>query len=193
MSQSPVKGKGDLNGCRGQQVQFTGAPARHDRPGRQRPAHHSRLSAQDKAPRQALAHELAAHCTASSAKQLCYSILTDAQKHKFEEENELDLSFGVKGLSRFRGNLFMQRGAVAGAFRSIPFKPSGHSRSSGFRRSWKTSQRSRAGWSWSPGPTGSGKSTTLASIIDKINTERPSTSSPSRTRSSTCTPQELRS
>src|SRR5512147_3203261 len=49
-------------------------------------------------------------------KQLCYSVLADAQKHKFEEENELDLSFGVKGLSRFRSNIFMQRGAVAGAF-----------------------------------------------------------------------------
>src|SRR3982074_1446641 len=55
-------------------------------------------------------------------KQLCYSILTDAQKHKFEEENELDLSFGVKGLSRFRANVFMQRGAVAAAFRTIPFQ-----------------------------------------------------------------------
>ena len=55
-------------------------------------------------------------------KQICYSILTDAQKHKFEEESELDLSFGVKGLSRFRANIFMQRGAVAGAFRTIPFK-----------------------------------------------------------------------
>jgi len=55
-------------------------------------------------------------------KQLCYSILTDAQKHKFEEDNELDLSFGVKGLSRFRSNIFMQRGAVAGAFRMIQFK-----------------------------------------------------------------------
>ena len=55
-------------------------------------------------------------------KQLCYSILTDAQKHKFEEENELDLSFGVKSLARFRANLFLQRGAVAAAFRTIPFK-----------------------------------------------------------------------
>ena len=60
--------------------------------------------------------------TPVETKQLCYSILTDAQKHKFEEDNELDLSFGVKGLSRFRANIFMQRGAVAGAFRTIPFK-----------------------------------------------------------------------
>ena len=60
--------------------------------------------------------------TPVETKQLCYSILTDAQKHKFEEDNELDLSFGVKGLSRFRANIFMQRGAVAAAFRTIPFK-----------------------------------------------------------------------
>ena len=60
--------------------------------------------------------------TATETKQLCYSILTDAQKQKFEQDNELDLSFGVKGLSRFRANMFMQRGAVAGAFRTIPFK-----------------------------------------------------------------------
>src|SRR4030067_436536 len=55
-------------------------------------------------------------------KRLCYSILTEAQKQRFEEEWELDLSFGVKGLSRFRANLYMQRGAVAGAFRTIPFR-----------------------------------------------------------------------
>ncbi|TMB10642.1 MAG: type IV pili twitching motility protein PilT, partial [Deltaproteobacteria bacterium] len=60
--------------------------------------------------------------TPVETKQLCYSILADAQKHKFEEENELDLSFGVKGLSRFRANIFLQRGAVAAAFRTIPFK-----------------------------------------------------------------------
>ena len=59
---------------------------------------------------------------AAETKQLCYSVLTDAQKHKFEEENELDLSFGLKGLSRFRANIFMQRGAVAAAIRTIPFK-----------------------------------------------------------------------
>src|SRR5512134_840757 len=60
--------------------------------------------------------------TPVETKQLCYSILTDAQKHTFEEENELDLSFGVKNLSRFRANVYMQRGAVAAAFRTIPFK-----------------------------------------------------------------------
>src|SRR3981081_4137958 len=60
--------------------------------------------------------------TPVETKKLCYSILTDAQKHKFEEENELDLSFGVKDLARFRANIFMQRGSVAAAFRTIPFK-----------------------------------------------------------------------
>src|SRR5512134_2602414 len=59
---------------------------------------------------------------AVDTKQLCYSVLTEAQKHKFEEESELDLSFGVKGLSRFRGNILVQRGAVAGVFRVIPYK-----------------------------------------------------------------------
>ena len=60
--------------------------------------------------------------TSVDCRQLCYSVLTDSQRQKFEETNELDLSFGVPGLARFRGNLFMQRGTVAGAFRQIPFK-----------------------------------------------------------------------
>ncbi|MBW2122726.1 MAG: type IV pili twitching motility protein PilT, partial [Deltaproteobacteria bacterium] len=51
--------------------------------------------------------------TATDTKRLCYSVLTDAQRHRFEEDNELDFSFGIKGLSRFRGNIFVQRGAVA--------------------------------------------------------------------------------
>src|ERR1700688_4317246 len=55
-------------------------------------------------------------------KQLCFSVLTEEQRAHFEKHNELDLSFGVKGLSRFRSNIYMQRGAVAGAFRTIPFK-----------------------------------------------------------------------
>src|SRR4030043_596673 len=60
--------------------------------------------------------------TPADTKALCYSILTDAQKHKYEENNELDLSFGVKGLARFRGNVFMQRGAVSAVFRQIPYE-----------------------------------------------------------------------
>jgi len=108
---------------------------------------------------------------AAETKQLCYSVLTDAQKHRFEETNELDLSFGVKGLARFRANVFVQRGAVAGAFRTIPYQimtfeelglPSVVS---------DLANRPR-GLLLVTGPTGSGKSTTLASILNKINTER---------------------
>src|SRR4051794_24001306 len=109
--------------------------------------------------------------TPVETKQLCYSILADAQKHKFEEENELDLSFGVKGLSRFRSNIFMQRGAVAGAFRTIPFKILTFAELGLPPVVAEISKRPR-GLVLVTGPTGSGKSTTLASIIDKINTER---------------------
>ena len=55
-------------------------------------------------------------------KQLAYSVLTDAQKHRFEENLELDFSFGIKGLARFRANVFMQRGAVAAVYRTIPYE-----------------------------------------------------------------------
>lgn len=103
-------------------------------------------------------------------KQLCYSILTDAQKHKFEEENELDLSFGVKSLARFRANVFMQRGAVAAAFRTIPFKILTFQELGLPPIVSEIANRPR-GLVLITGPTGSGKSTTLASIIDKINTE----------------------
>ena len=104
-------------------------------------------------------------------KQLCYSVLTDAQKHKFEETNELDLSFGVRGLSRFRANVFMQRGAVAGAFRAIPYKIKTFD-DLGLPKVVTELTRKPRGLILVTGPTGSGKSTTLATIIDKINTER---------------------
>ncbi|MCG3171873.1 MAG: Twitching mobility protein [Myxococcota bacterium] len=109
--------------------------------------------------------------TPVQTKEICYSILTDAQKAKFEEENELDLSFGVKGLSRFRANLFMQRGAVSGAFRIIPFKILSFDEL-GLPPVVNDLARKPRGLVLVTGPTGSGKSTTLASIIDKINTER---------------------
>jgi twitching motility protein PilT len=104
-------------------------------------------------------------------KQLCYSILTDAQKHKFEENNELDLSFGVRGLSRFRANIFMQRGAVAGAFRAIPYKIKTFEEL-GLPPVISDLAKKPRGLILVTGPTGSGKSTTLATIIDKINSER---------------------
>ena len=104
-------------------------------------------------------------------KQLCYSVLTDAQKHKFEEENELDLSFGVKGLSRFRGNMFIQRGAVAGVFRVIPYKILTFEELCLPPIVPELAARPR-GLILVTGPTGSGKSTTLATIVDYININR---------------------
>lgn len=108
---------------------------------------------------------------ASDTKQMCYSILTEAQKHRFEEENELDLSFGVKGLSRFRANIFVQRGAVAGAIRSIPFQLKSFEEL-GLPPVARELVKKPRGLILVTGPTGSGKSTTLASMIDKINSER---------------------
>src|SRR3990170_8753485 len=103
----------------------------------------------------------------AETKQLVYSILTDAQKHKFEEEDELDFSFGIKGLSRFRGNLFVQRGAVAGVFRTIPFKILTFQELGLPPVAEELSKKPR-GLILVTGPTGSGKSTTLAAMINRI-------------------------
>jgi twitching motility protein PilT len=107
----------------------------------------------------------------AETKALCYSILTDSQKHKFEEHNELDLSFGVKGLSRFRGNIFMQRGAVAGAFRTIPFEIRTF-QDLGLPEVVNELVKKPRGLILVTGATGSGKSTTLAAMVDRINSER---------------------
>lgn len=107
----------------------------------------------------------------NETKSLCYSILTDAQKHKFEEENELDVSFGVKGLSRFRANIFTQRGAVAGSFRAIPFEIKSFEDLK-LPNIVKLMSDKPRGLVLVTGPTGSGKSTTLAAMIDRINTIR---------------------
>jgi len=109
--------------------------------------------------------------SATETKQLCYSVLTDVQKHKFEENDELDLSFGIKGLSRFRANVFMQRGAVAAAIRTIPFKIMTFEELNLPPIVNELVKKPR-GLILVTGPTGSGKSTTLASMIDKINSER---------------------
>src|SRR3954463_163382 len=109
--------------------------------------------------------------TPAETKQLAYSVMTDSQKHRFEESLELDFSFGIKGLARFRANVFMQRGAVAAVYRTIPYEI----------RSFKDLGLPPviAGICDKPrglvlvtGPTGSGKSTTLAAMLDKINAER---------------------
>jgi twitching motility protein PilT len=104
-------------------------------------------------------------------KQLCYSVLTDSQKLRFEEDLELDFSFGVRGMARFRGNLFMQRGAVGGAFRTIPFNIRTFA-DLGLPPVFEELCNKPRGLVLVTGPTGSGKSTTLAAMIDKINTER---------------------
>ncbi|GAB4387780.1 MAG: type IV pilus twitching motility protein PilT [Thermodesulfovibrionales bacterium] len=109
--------------------------------------------------------------SSSDTKDLCYSILTDAQKHRFEEQSELDLSFGVKGLSRFRANIFMQRGAVAGAFRTIPFEIKTF-KELGLPEIINDLIKRPRGLILVTGPTGSGKSTTLAAMVDRINSER---------------------
>jgi twitching motility protein PilT len=105
------------------------------------------------------------------SKALCYSILSEEQKIEFEKKNEIDLSFGVKGLSRFRANIYVQRGAVAGAFRAIPFKILSFEEL-GLPQVLSDITQKPNGLILVTGPTGSGKSTTLAAIIDKINAEQ---------------------
>ena len=104
-------------------------------------------------------------------KQLCYSVLTDTQKLRFEEDKELDFSFGVRGVARFRANLFMQRGAVGGAFRTVPFKVQSFT-DLGLPPVIEELCNKPRGLVLVTGPTGSGKTTSLAAMIDKINSER---------------------
>ena len=109
--------------------------------------------------------------TPADTKQLAYSVLTDAQKKRFEEALELDFSFGIKGMARFRCNLFNQRGAVAAVYRLIPERIRTFEEL-GLPKVLATLADRPRGLVLVTGPTGSGKSTTLASMIDKINTER---------------------
>ncbi len=109
--------------------------------------------------------------TAVDTKALAYSVLTDAQKHRFEENLELDFSFGLKNLARFRGNLFNQRGAVAAVFRTIPWEIKTFE-ALGLPPVVKSFCDKPRGLCLVTGPTGSGKSTTLAAMLDKINRER---------------------
>ena len=106
----------------------------------------------------------------AETKSLAYSVLTDAQKRQFEEEKELDLSFGIKGLSRFRANLYNQRGAVGMAIRAIPYaiRPF---EELGLPKIVADLCEKPKGLILVTGATGSGKSTTLATMIDKINSE----------------------
>ena len=109
--------------------------------------------------------------TPADTKQLAYSVLTDAQKKRFEEHLELDFSFGIKGLARFRCNMFNQRGAVGAVYRVIPDRIRSFEELGLPLVLAKLAERPR-GLVLVTGPTGSGKSTTLAAMIDKINKER---------------------
>ncbi len=107
----------------------------------------------------------------TQTKQLVYSILTDKQKQRLEENLEIDFSFGIKGLARFRANVYNQRGALAGAFRQIPFEIRSF-RELGIPTTVEKLADKPRGLILVTGPTGSGKSTTLATILDKVNRER---------------------
>lgn len=109
--------------------------------------------------------------SAEKVQSLAYSVLTDKQKKEFEQNNELDLSFGITGLSRFRANVFKQRGTVAMAIRTIPYEILSFD-SLGLPKIVNDIAKLPKGLVLVTGPTGSGKSTTLASIIDEINSTR---------------------
>jgi twitching motility protein PilT len=109
--------------------------------------------------------------TAKDTLQLAYSVLTENQKKRFETEDELDFSFGIQNLARFRGNVFKQRGCVAMVIRMIPFNVRTFQDLGLPAIVAKLAERPR-GLILVTGPTGSGKSTTLAAMIDKINKER---------------------
>jgi twitching motility protein PilT len=109
--------------------------------------------------------------TPEQTQGITYSVLNEEQQKRFEQDKELDFSFGVKGLSRFRGNVFMQRGVVSLAIRQIPYDILGF-KELGLPSVVQKLAEKHQGMILVTGPTGSGKSTTLASIIDKINNER---------------------
>ncbi len=110
--------------------------------------------------------------TSDMTKKLSYSMLTEKQKLKFEQNSELDFSFGIESMSRFRCNVFMQRGNVAVVLRQIPYKVRSFDEL-GLPKVIAEFAKLPRGLVLVTGPTGSGKSTTLAAIIDKINRERP--------------------
>ena len=103
---------------------------------------------------------------------LAYSVMSDEQRKKFENTRELDFSFGIKGLSRFRANVYLQRGVVSMAIRQIPYEIMAFE-SLGLPTSVREFTNRTKGLVLVTGPTGSGKSTTLAAMLDRINATRP--------------------
>jgi twitching motility protein PilT len=109
--------------------------------------------------------------TPVDTKQLCYSVMNDAQKLRFEEDLEIDFSFGIRNMARFRANVYMQQACVAGAFRIVPYNVIPLEEIGLPSVVADLCERPR-GLVLVTGPTGSGKSTTLASMIDRINQRR---------------------
>jgi twitching motility protein PilT len=109
--------------------------------------------------------------TGEDTKKLAYSMLSEKQKLKFEQASELDFSFGIESMSRFRCNIFMQRGNIAVVLRQIPYEVKSFEEL-GLPKVISEFAKLPRGLVLVTGPTGSGKSTTLAAIIDKINRER---------------------
>src|SRR5262252_4230333 len=109
--------------------------------------------------------------TPQDTQRLAYSVLNEGQKQKYEEDNELDLSFGIQGLARFRCNVYRQRGAVGAAIRVIPIKIRSFEELGLPSIVEQLADRPK-GLVLVTGPTGSGKSTTLAAMVDKVNSER---------------------
>lgn len=109
--------------------------------------------------------------SADDTRALAYSVLNDEQKKKFENDKELDLSFGVQGISRFRANVFLQRGVTTMAIRTIPYEILNFEKL-GLPKAVKKLADLPRGLVLVTGPTGSGKSTTLASMIDYMNANR---------------------
>jgi twitching motility protein PilT len=107
----------------------------------------------------------------TDTQRLCYSVLTETQKKRFEEKNEIDMSFQWRNVSRFRANFFRQRGSVAGAIRQIPSRVMTFDELGLPPAVGQLVDRPR-GLILVTGPTGSGKSTTLASMVDTINQRR---------------------
>jgi twitching motility protein PilT len=108
--------------------------------------------------------------TPVDTKTLCYSVMNDAQKLRFEEDLEIDFSFGIRGMARFRANVYMQQSCVAGAFRIVPYQIIPLDDLGLPPVVTELCDKPR-GLVLVTGPTGSGKSTTLASMIDRINTK----------------------
>jgi twitching motility protein PilT len=118
---------------------------------------------------QRMAHDM---LTSEETKKVAYSMLNEKQKLKFEQNWELDFSFGIESMSRFRANIFMQRGNAAVALRQIPYEIKSFDEL-GLPKVIGDFSKLPRGLVLVTGPTGSGKSTSLAAVIDKINKERP--------------------